>query len=222
MADANGDMLERLAQYRRNAQDAKMMWVTSRSDGMASSSLFPVESRACFACCALGRQVCSVSMDINETTIEHARSLSGLLDKSDIADVIHAYCFHFDRAETESVLALFTEDAVVDYGPDVPTLVGLEEIAPMISRGLAEFFAATSHHVSNITVAFDTPDQATSVCYLYAWHRYQDGRPNSELWGQYHHAFRRVGAAWKISNLVLRAAGSDQFHRDMMHPIGRR
>lgn len=151
----------------------------------------------------------------------HERSFEGVIDKAEIADVIHAYCFHFDRAEAEAVLALFTEDAVVDYGPDVPTMTGLAEITPMITKGLAEFFAATSHHVSNITVRFTTPDEATSIAYLYAWHRYQDGRPNSELWGQYHHSFRRTETGWKISHLVLKAAGMHQFHRDTMHPIGR-
>ena len=137
--------------------------------------------------------------------MDHERTLAGLVDK----------------AEADAVLALFSDDAIVDYGPDVPTMTGHSEIAPMISKGLADFFAATSHHVSNITIRFTTPDEATSVSYLYAWHRYQDGRPNSELWGRYHHTFRRTDAGWKITKLVLKAAGSEQFHRDTMHPIGR-
>jgi len=154
--------------------------------------------------------------------MDHPRSLEGLLDKAAIADVIHAYCYHFDRAEADEVLALFTGDAVMDYGPDVPTKTGVEEIGPMVARGLAIFFAATSHHISNVTIRFDGPDAAQSVSYLYAWHRYQDGRANSELWGQYHHEFRRTSEGWKISRLVLCAAGSDGFHRDAMHPTGRR
>src|SRR6056297_3053343 len=77
------------------------------------------------------------------TTMDHAETLRGLLDKAAIADVIHAYCFHFDRAEPEAVVALFTEDAVVDYGPDVATLTGTDEIRTMVSHGLANFFAAT-------------------------------------------------------------------------------
>jgi len=149
------------------------------------------------------------------------KSLEGLLDKAEITDVIHAYCYHFDRAEATEVLSLFTTDAVVDYGPDVPTMTGLEEIRPMITQGLATFFAATSHHISNVMITFDDPDQATATSYVYAWHRYQDGRPTSELWGQYHHAFLRTAEGWKVSGLVLKAAGTDGFHRDTMHPIGR-
>ena len=52
----------------------------------------------------------------------HARTLEGLLDKDEIAGLVHAYCAHFDRAEAEAVAALFTDDAEIDYGPDVPTL----------------------------------------------------------------------------------------------------
>lgn len=153
--------------------------------------------------------------------MDRTDGLKALIDKAEIADVIHAYCTHFDRAEADAVLALFTADAVVDYGPDVPTMTGTAEIGEMIARGLATFFAATSHHISNITIRFDGPDEARSVSYLYAWHRYRDGRPNSQLWAQYHHRFRRMEGGWKIAQLTLRAAGSERFHRDAMHPIGR-
>ena len=154
--------------------------------------------------------------------MDYARSLEGLLDKAEITDLIHAYCFHFDRAEAEAVVALFTEDAVIDYGPDVPTMKGVDEIGPMISRGLAERFAATSHHVSNVVIRFDGPDAATSICYLYAWQRYLGSDADSELWGQYHNSFRRDDTGWRISRLVLRAVAAKDFHRENMHPIGRR
>ncbi|MEX0343498.1 MAG: nuclear transport factor 2 family protein [Rhizobiaceae bacterium] len=154
--------------------------------------------------------------------MNHAQTLDGLIDKSDISDLIHAYCFHFDRAEHDAVIDLFTGDALIDYGPDVPPMSGQSEFGPMIERGLTDLFAATSHHVSNITIRFDGPDAATSTCYLYAWHRYRDRPETSELWGQYHHTFRRTAAGWKISRLVLCAAGTENFHRKNMHPIGRR
>ncbi len=152
----------------------------------------------------------------------HEGGLQGLLDKAAIADVIHAYCYHFDRNEPEAVAALFTPDAVVDYGPEFPAMTGIDTIAPAIAKGLAEVFEATSHHVSNIVVSFDGPDAAQSVAYVYAWHRYRSGAPDGELWAQYHHDFRRTDRGWKIAKLVLRAAGTRDFHRQTMHPIGRR
>ncbi|WP_176847066.1 nuclear transport factor 2 family protein [Roseicitreum antarcticum] len=148
--------------------------------------------------------------------------LQHLLDKSDIADVIHAYCFHFNRNEPDAVAALFTADAIVDYGPEFPAMQGIETIAPAIARGLHDTFAATSHHVSNIVVTFEDADQANSICYLYAWHRYQADVPDSELWAQYHHRFHRTAGGWKIAELTLRAAGAKSFHRSKMHPIGRK
>jgi len=83
-------------------------------------------------------------------------------------------------------------------------------------------FAATSHHVSNIQITFEGADQARSVTYLYAWHRYVDGSPDGELWGRYRHRFTRTDPGWRISELLLQAAGMVDFHRATMHPIGRR
>lgn len=154
--------------------------------------------------------------------MDHARTADGLADKSEIADLIHAYCYHFDRAEPEAVVDLFTDDAVIDYGPDVPPMTGKAVFGPMIAQGLAERFSATSHHVSNIVIRFDGRQAATSVCYLYAWHRYRDGGGESELWGQYHHRLERTSEGWKIARLTLCAAGTRDFHRENMHPIGRR
>ena len=145
-----------------------------------------------------------------------------LEDRQAIADVIHAYCDHFDRNEPEAVAALFTAHATVDYGPETATIVGAEAIAATIAVGLEQTFAATSHHVSNIRIAFESPDAARAVTYLYAWHRYLDGSPDGELWGRYRHRFVRSDAGWKIAELVLEAAGAVDFHRATMHPIGRR
>jgi ketosteroid isomerase-like protein len=147
--------------------------------------------------------------------------LRELADRLAITDLIHAYCFHFDNNEPEAVAAAFTADAVVDYGPEAATIVGVEAIASTIAVGLEYTFLATSHHVSNIQITFDEPDRAHSVSYLYAWHRYVDGSPDGELWGRYRHRFVRTEAGWRISELLLEAAGMVDFHRAQMHPIGR-
>jgi uncharacterized protein (TIGR02246 family) len=148
--------------------------------------------------------------------------LQELADRQAIADLIHAYCLHFDGDEPAEVAALFTPEATVDYGPEVPTLVGRDAILAAVTRGLDETFAATSHHVSNIQVAFDGPDTARTVAYLYAWHRYADGSPDGELWGRYRHTVARTDAGWRITSLRLEAAGTVDFHRGAMHPIGHR
>ena len=145
-----------------------------------------------------------------------------LADRQAITDLIHAYCLHFDNNEPDAVAALFTDDALVDYGPEATTIVGADAIATTIAVGLEKTFLATSHHVSNIQITFDGADRARSVSYLYAWHRYVDGSPDGELWGRYRHSFVRTGGGWRISELLLEAAGTIDFHRSRMHPIGRR
>lgn len=150
-----------------------------------------------------------------------AAAVSELLDRQAITDLIHAYCYHFDRNEPAEVAALFTPDATVDYGPEAATIIGADAIVSTISVGLERTFAATSHHVSNIQITLEGGDRARSVTYLYAWHRYVDGSPDGELWGRYLHRFARTDAGWRIAELVLQAAGAVDFHRATMHPIGR-
>jgi len=145
-----------------------------------------------------------------------------LADRQAIADLIHAYCLHFDNNEPEEVAALFAANAVVDYGPEATTIVGADSIAATIAVGLTNTFAATSHHVSNVQIVFEDADRARSVSYLYAWHRYVDGSPDGELWGRYRHRFVRTPDGWRIAELRLEVAGMVDFHRSTMYPIGRR
>ncbi|MCP9485705.1 MAG: nuclear transport factor 2 family protein [Gaiellaceae bacterium MAG52_C11] len=157
-----------------------------------------------------------------KAAMELTAAIRELEDRQAIAELIHAYCDHFDRNEPEAVAALFTKDATLDYGPEAATIVGSDAIAATIAVGLEQTFAATSHHVSNVRISFDAPDAARGVTYLYAWHRYRDGSPDGQLWGRYRHRFERTTAGWRIAELVLEAAGTIDFHRATMHPIGRR
>ena len=134
------------------------------------------------------------------------------IDRQAITDVIHAYCRGVDSLDTASVAALFTDDCLVDYGPGLgaPTH-GAVAIGERLARGLPRF-AATSHHVSNIDIAFaDDGQSATGITYLYAWHSYPDDRPHAELWAQYHDVFVRRGERWLIAQRVLRVAGQRNF-----------
>lgn len=153
---------------------------------------------------------------------ETSRIVRELADREAISRLLHEYCLRFDANEPEAVAALFTADASVDYGPEFPTVRGSRAIEEAIAAGLERTFAATSHHLSNVVITLEPPDAARSVTYLYAWHRYVDGSPDGELWGRYHHRFLRTEDGWRISELVLQAAGTRSFHRSAMHPIGRR
>jgi ketosteroid isomerase-like protein len=149
-----------------------------------------------------------------------ARTVRALADREAIARIIHTYCECFDRNDPDGVAALFTPDAVIDYNPETPSISGTD-LRDVIADGLRETFAATSHHVSNLMIDLEEPDRARSLCYLDAWHRYHDGSPDGYLWGRYRHRLVRTADGWRITELVLEAAGTIDFHRPRMHGIGR-
>lgn len=139
-----------------------------------------------------------------------------------IEDVISAYCRHFDRNEPDEVAALFTPDAVVDYGPDVPTTTSVAAFRQSMGRGLAEVFAATSHHTTNTEVTFTDSATAEVESAMYAWQRFHGDQPDGWLWGRYQHTMVATRDGWKIASLRLLAAGHINFHRERTHPLGRR
>jgi uncharacterized protein (TIGR02246 family) len=146
--------------------------------------------------------------------------LQQLVDRQAIVDVIHAYCRNVDLLRPADVAALFTDDCTVDYGPGLgrPSN-GAAELERRLAAGLPTF-AATSHHVSNIEVAFDGDDAATATTYVYAWHRYDDDRPDAHVWARYHDLFVRRDGGWRIAERVLRVAGQQAFDV-AWYPIGR-
>lgn len=154
-----------------------------------------------------------------ERTVD-LRDLHALLDRVAITAVIHAYCRNVDLARPAHIAALFTADCTVDYGPGLgaPTH-GAAALERRLASGLPRF-AATSHHVSNIEITFDGADAASTVTYLYAWHRYPDERPDAHLWARYHDRFVRQPDGWRIAERVLRVAGQQDFDV-AWHPIGR-
>ena len=123
----------------------------------------------------------------------------------------------------------YMANSVPELKQEMLDAIGADSIEELFAQipaahrmGLEQRFAATSHHVSNIQLTFEGPDHARATTYLYAWHRYRDGSPDSELWGRYHHRFERTAAGWRIAGLVLTAAGAKDFHRSELHPTGRR
>ncbi|MFN2329168.1 MAG: nuclear transport factor 2 family protein [Chromatocurvus sp.] len=147
-------------------------------------------------------------------------TLREFVDRQAITDLIHAYCERFDRNDPEGVAELFTPDAIIDYNPDTPNIVGAE-MAQTIAVGLRDLFAASSHHVSNIMITLEGENEARSLCYIDAWHRYRDGSPDGFLWGRYVNRHQRTAAGWRITSLLLQGAGTIDFHRERMHGIGR-
>jgi ketosteroid isomerase-like protein len=144
-----------------------------------------------------------------------------LEDEASVTRLLLSYADRFDGGDSLGVAELFTADAVVDYGPEFPDLEGRHAIRDGVAKGMDEIFLATSHHISNAVVDVDG-DRADCSAYVYAWHRYRDGSPDGYLWGRYLMECVRRGDGWRIARLRLEAAGTEDFHRAEMHPIGRK
>ena len=148
-------------------------------------------------------------------------SLQELSDRAAIADLLHAYCRCCDLNDPDGIAACFTEDCVADYGPGVgPPASGRATRRAEAARDL-QLFDATSHHLSNIVVEFETADRARVQSVLYAWHRPRTGDADWHLHAQYDDVMVRAGAGWLIAERRLLVAGTVGFPDWEWLPIGR-
>jgi hypothetical protein len=165
-------------------------------------------------------QALDISIELGEPS--GVNTANSQLDRQAVEELVHRYCYYFDRNQPEELSKLFADDAEVDYGPEVANLIGRAQIYQMVSKGLAETFAATSHHISNFIVTFQSDSSATSNSYLYAWHKYYSKEEIGHLWGGYEHEFVKIDGKWFIKKLKLFGVGTQGFHRTNMHSNGRK
>ena len=135
------------------------------------------------------------------------KRINELLDIRRINDVLLEYCYALDQMDLARLAALFTDECVVNYGPD-KTLQCRGSVALKKSLERMWRWSRTSHHLSNVMVAFDTEDDANVTSYVYAWHERDDGSTATVL-GQYVDRFIRQGGTWKIAVRRMVMNGSD-------------
>jgi hypothetical protein len=143
------------------------------------------------------------------------RQLRRLVDKDAIRDLVAKYSVFIDLGRREELLALFTEDCLVDYGPSlggphqgaafVDFMTGRDAGAATRPR-----FRATTHHNANVLVEFVDDDTATGWAGLYAWHEMADGT-HAEVWGYYEDEYVRTPDGWRFRKRVERTAGHVNF-----------
>jgi hypothetical protein len=167
---------------------------------------------------------CIQDVHVSETAEDRlAADVQGILDREAIADLLHGYCRYADLNDPDGIAACFTDDCVADYGPGVGAPArGAEARRAEAARDLS-LFAATSHHLSNITVTFDHADRARATSVLYAWHRPRDGGSDWTLWAQYHDVVVRTRSGWRIAERRMLVAGADGFPATWgWLPVGRK
>ncbi|MEV1131897.1 nuclear transport factor 2 family protein [Agromyces sp. NPDC049794] len=137
-----------------------------------------------------------------------------LADEAEIKRVLYTYAFHLDGAEPEGMLPLFTNDLYVAYGPSHGA-EGRDDYLEVLSNpntGIAAFFEATSHHVSNTVIDFVDDETAHARSVFIAWHRYRRQRSDGIVYAQYHDVLKRTAEGWKIIRREQKTAGTEDYH----------
>tara|TARA_B100001996_G_scaffold135828_1_gene103418 strand:- start:1090 stop:1539 length:450 start_codon:yes stop_codon:yes gene_type:complete len=102
-----------------------------------------------------------------------------------------------DQNLPDEQAACFSEDAVVNYyGEEIH---GRDHIYALLLPALNKWIASC-HSISNVQVTVHNTMSASSVSYVYAWHRVNaDGVGDYEVRGQYHDEWICTEDDWKIS-----------------------
>lgn len=135
----------------------------------------------------------------------------------EVESLMKRYCLFFDTKSPRALGDLFTEDARIDYGPEVEPIQGRGKLVAMVENGARTRFESTNHRISNEIVTFTGEAVATGTSHLYAWHKYFDSEVIGHLWGGYRYRFSKENGSWLIASLKLYASGMEGFHRSRMH-----
>ncbi|WP_323039984.1 nuclear transport factor 2 family protein [Gemmobacter sp.] len=146
-------------------------------------------------------------------------NIERIVEERAIERMIHDYSFHLDMNHPEHLAALFVDDCEVSYAPNFGA-VGKEAYNKTL-EGIGSFFAATSHHNSNICIDFVSPTEANVRSIVLAIHRYRKDRPDGWLFGQYHDVVVKDGGQWKFRRRELRTDFTRDYHVRAANPIGR-
>jgi len=151
---------------------------------------------------------------------DHAALLAQLADKQAITEVLFAYCNHLDRMELDALAALFTEDCVVDYGPE-PHLHSAGSAG--LRRDLERMWrwARTAHLLANVTVSLGPgAGRAAALSAVLAWHERPDGS-TATMMGHYVDELVKVEDHWLISRRRQELLGNDAGFTVNINPFER-
>jgi ketosteroid isomerase-like protein len=137
--------------------------------------------------------------------------LQELSDLEDLRNLRLDYTHHFDAGRLDALLALFTDDAVTDFGP-----FGVWSGHDEMRRGWSPYFASRGsnqgyhfgrHVCTNPQLHIDG-DTATGNWFLIDISYYAHGssvpRPDPVvLYGTYEDHYRRVDGQWRITRTTL-------------------
>jgi len=145
--------------------------------------------------------------------------LEKLLESRRIERLLYDYSFHLDMNHPAELADLFVDDCEVSYAPNFGAK-GKAAYAETLG-GIGPYFAATTHHVTNICVDFVSKTEAHVRSVVLALHRYRKERPDGWLFGQYHDIVVKDGDRWRFKRRELRTTMTTDYHVKAFNPIGR-
>jgi hypothetical protein len=131
--------------------------------------------------------------------------LRELVDAREIHGLMCHYFDHVDRLDPFGAAAIFTEDAEGDFMTG-KRYQGPRAIARALGRILLQY-RHTSHHITNHRATI-TGDTATSLTYIYAFHRMRDTDELWHLWARHVDDLVRTPDGWRVRRRVLSALDS--------------
>jgi len=144
------------------------------------------------------------------------KAIQELLDLRDIEQLMVHYADRIDANDPEGAAACFAEDGIGNYWGKFQ---GRKAIAARLNR-ILKMFSATSHHLSNVSIQLDG-DRATSMAYVYAFHRMADTNDPMHYWGRWVDRLVRLEEGWRFAEREVVGIGSiepDDAGRDREQP----
>lgn len=129
-----------------------------------------------------------------------------LTAREGIRETVARYAHLVDAGRIDELLALFTDDAVLEAG-DLPPASGRAAIGDLF-RGTGTRLASAAsrplirHHVSNVAIDITGPDTAEARSYFLAI-----TERGPDHWGRYRDRLVRVGERWLFASRVVRVDG---------------
>ncbi|EXG80460.1 nuclear transport factor 2 family protein [Cryptosporangium arvum] len=145
-----------------------------------------------------------------------------LIDRFAVTDVLSTYARLVDERDFAAVGALFTDDCVAEYGVrESDVLRSSAAVTDWLATQLADG-TATSHHLSNVTVAFPDADHAETTSYVHAWHGVAGADVDPVVLARYVDRFERTPTGWRIAHRRMFAHGLIGFPDGVIRPLVRR
>jgi len=157
-------------------------------------------------------------------------TLDDLLAIEEIKNLRYGYAAHFDSQELEALVAMFTDDAVCDFGEGYGVWRGRDEIKQNYQAAMKHVGAPFDgiHIMCDPWIRIQSPTAAIGRWYLIDWATRQQpisglatpaGTDHPLMYlGIYEDDYRKVGGKWLISYTKLHFLWPNYAFSGLRHP----